>query len=88
MFSYPARLIPDSGGFAVKFRDIPEALTCGATREEAIDLARDALATALDFYFEDERVVPMPSAPKQGDVLIDLPPSVAAKALLLNTMLA
>lgn len=88
MFRYPARLIPDGTGFAVKFRDIPEALTGGATREEAIDMARDALATAMDFYFEDKRVVPMPSAPKRGDVLIDLPASVAAKVLLLNAMLA
>jgi antitoxin HicB len=87
MFRYPARLIPDGAGFAVKFRDIPEALTCGATRDEAIDMARDALATAMDFYFEDERVVPMPSSPKRGDVLVDLPASVSAKVLLLNTML-
>ena len=88
MFRYPARLIPDGTGFAVKFRDIPEALTCGATREEAIDMARDALATAMDFYFEDQRVVPTPSPPKRGDVLVDLPASVAAKVLLLNAMLA
>jgi antitoxin HicB len=66
MFRYPARLIPDGSGFAVKFRDIPEALTCGATREEAIDMAGDALATAMDFYFEDERVVPMPALAALG----------------------
>ena len=88
MFRYPARLIPDGAGFAVKFRDIPEALTCGATREEAVDMASDALATAMDFYFEDKRSVPLPSTPKRGDVLIDLPASAAAKVLLLNTMLA
>lgn len=88
MFRYPARLIPERTGFAVKFRDIPEALTCGSTREEAIDMARDALATAMDFYFEDKRVVPLPSVPRRGDVLIDLPASVAAKVLLLNAMLA
>ena len=87
MFRYPARLIPDGTGFAVKVRDIPEALTGGATRGEAIDMARDALATAMDFYFEDKRVVPSPSAPDPGDVLIDLPASVAAKVLLLNAML-
>lgn len=66
MFRYPARLIPDEGTFAVMFRDIPEALTCGATREEAIDMAGDALVTSMDFYFEDKRPVPMPSAPKRG----------------------
>jgi antitoxin HicB len=81
MFRYPARLIPDDIGFAVKFRDIPEAITCGSTYEEAIDMARDALVTAMDFYFEDKRLVPMPTRPKRGDVLIDLPPSVAAKVV-------
>lgn len=88
MFKYPARLIPDGTGFAVKFRDIPEAITCGDTRDEAIDMAKDALVTAMDFYFEDKRPVPAPSAPKRGDVLIELPPSIAAKVLLLNAMLA
>ena len=73
MFRYPARLIPDGTGFAVKFRDIPEAITCGASREEAIDMAADALVTAMDFYFEDKRPVPSPSGPKRGDVLIELP---------------
>lgn len=88
IFRYPARLVPDGAGYAVKFRDIPEAITCGDTREEAIDMASDALVTAMDFYFEDKRTVPMPSMPKRGDVLIELPISVAAKVLLLNTMLA
>ena len=88
MFKYPARLIPDGTGFAVKYRDIPEAITCGKTREEAIDMAVDALVTAMDFYFEDKRAVPMPSPPKRGDVLIELPASVAAKVLLLNAMAA
>lgn len=88
MFKYPARLIPDGTGFAVKYRDIPEAITCGKTREEAIDMAVDALVTAMDFYFEDKRAVPMPSPPKRGDVLIELPASVAAKVLLLNAMVA
>ena len=88
MFKYPARLIPDDTGFAVQFRDIPEAITCGATREEAIDMAGDALVTAMDFYFDDKRPVPAPSGPKRGDVLVELPPSVTAKVLLLNVMLA
>ena len=50
-------------------------------------LAADALTTAMDFYFEDRRQVPAPSAPKRGQVMIDLPPSVGAKVLLLNEML-
>lgn len=88
LLSFPARITPDGDGFMVQFPDIPEAITCGDTYEEAIDMAADALATAMDFYFEDKRPVPTPSKPKRGQVLIDLPPSIGAKVLLLNEMLA
>ncbi|HEY4067165.1 MAG TPA: type II toxin-antitoxin system HicB family antitoxin [Burkholderiaceae bacterium] len=88
MLSYPARVARDGAGFMVSFPDIPEALTSAATREAALDMAVDALTTAMDFYFEDRRTVPPPSAQKRGQVLIDLPPSVGAKVLLLNEMLA
>jgi len=87
MLSYPARIQRDGEGFVVSFPDIPEALTGSATREEALAMAADALTTAMDFYFEDRRPVPAPSAAKRGQVVIDLPPSVGAKVLLLNEML-
>lgn len=87
MLSYPARVARDGDGFMVSFPDIPEALTGAPSREEALQMAADALVTAMDFYFEDRRPVPVPSEPKRGQVLIDLPPSVGAKVLLLNEML-
>lgn len=86
--SYPATFKADpSGGFVVTFRDIPEAITQGDDEHEATEMAVDALITAMDFYFEDQRKVPMPSAPKRGERLIELPISLAAKVLLLNEML-
>jgi len=88
MLSYPARIAKDGDGFMVSFPDIPEALTGAATKAQALELAADALTTAMDFYFEDRRPVPAPSPPKRGQVLIDLPPSVGAKVLLLNEMIA
>ena len=88
MLSYPARIVRDGEGFMVSFPDIPEALTGAATREEAIAMACDALTTAMDFYFEDRRAVPVPSLPKRGHVMIDLLPSIGAKVLLLNEMIA
>lgn len=84
---YPATFAPDeSGGFVVTFRDIPEAITQGDTEAEALEMAEDALITAMDFYFEDRRLVPQPSRPEAGERLIGLPLSVAAKVLLLNEM--
>jgi len=82
---YPARLAPDpSGGFCVTFRDIPEAITQGDTREDARAMAADALLTAMDFYFEVGRRVPLPSPTRRGEVLVALPLSVAAKVELLD----
>jgi antitoxin HicB len=88
MLSYPARVVRDGEGYMVSFPDIPEALTGGATRELALEMAVDALTTAMDFYFEDRRSVPAPSEPKRGQAMVDLPPSVGAKVLLLNEMIA
>ena len=85
---YPARFKPaPEGGFVVTFRDIPEAITQGETEEEAMEMAEDALLSAMEFYFEDKRLVPLPSNPKRGEQAVSLPPSVWAKVLLLNEML-
>jgi antitoxin HicB len=66
MLRYPAKIKPDTAGYMVSFRDIPEALTGANTREAAKSMAADALLTAMDFYFDDRRPVPMPSPPKSG----------------------
>ncbi|QHI99260.1 type II toxin-antitoxin system HicB family antitoxin [Xylophilus rhododendri] len=83
--NYPASFEPDpDGGFVVTFRDIPEAITQGDTREEAESMAGDALITAMDFYFEEGRLVPPPTKARRREVLVALPLSVAAKVELLN----
>ncbi|MBP1207664.1 antitoxin HicB [Duganella sp. 1411] len=85
---YPSTFTPETGGFVVTFRDIPEAITQGDTEQEALDMARDALITAMDFYFEDRRPVPAPSKAKPGERMISLPINLSAKVLLLNEMLS
>ncbi|NHB88907.1 type II toxin-antitoxin system HicB family antitoxin [Photorhabdus tasmaniensis] len=82
---YPVKFEHDETGWAVMFPDIPEALTGGDTREEALAMARDALVTAFDFYFEDRRKIPAPSL--EGEAFVEVPASIVAKVLLLNTML-
>lgn len=85
---YPARLkLQEEGGYVVTFPDIPEAITQGEEIDDALMHAAEALESALDFYFEDRRPVPLPSKPKRGQDLVELPVSVAAKVLLLNEML-
>ena len=82
--AYPINLIEDTGGYVVTFVDIPEALTQGDTLEEALEMAADALATAMEFYFEDKRAVPAASKPAKGQPTVSLPASIWAKVLLLN----
>lgn len=84
---YPAKIQPDGASFLVTFRDIPEAITSGKTGRHAESMARDALVTAMDFYFEDRRKVPPPSKPRRGEIAVPVAASVAAKVLLLNQMI-
>ncbi|MBO9741455.1 MULTISPECIES: type II toxin-antitoxin system HicB family antitoxin [Xanthomonas] len=84
---FPARIEGTQGDFVLTFRDIPEAITGGATVEEVQALALDCLVTAMDFYFDDRRLVPAPSTPVEDEFLVSLPVSIATKALLLNRMI-
>ena len=84
---YPIRMRRDGSFFLVTFPDIPEAITQGKSEEQALRAAKDALETALDFYFEDSRIVPSPSPLKRRQKFVELPVSLAAKVLLLNEML-
>lgn len=84
---YPAKFeAADEGGYVVTFRDIPEAITQGDDMEDAMEMARDALQSAMEFYFEDGRRVPEPSNLEAGEHLISLPASLWSKVLLLNEM--
>lgn len=84
---YPAKFAKAmEGGYVVTFRDIPEAITQGDNLAEAREMATDVLLSAMDFYFEDHRPVPLPSVVQADEELVELPTSVYAKVLLLNEM--
>ncbi len=62
MFEYPVLLTPaEEGGFVVTFPDVPEAITQGEDKADALLHARDALESALMFYVDDFRPLPTPS---------------------------
>jgi antitoxin HicB len=87
MRGYPVKLRQDGKFILATFPDIPEAITQGNDRAHALEMAREALELALEFYFNDQRPVPLPSEAKRAQPVIHLPPTVAAKVLLLNEML-
>lgn len=62
MFDYPVILTPDDGSVLVTFPDVPEAITFGADEDEALLHAVDALETALSFYVDGRKPLPVPSA--------------------------
>jgi len=85
---YPIHIELDTNGqYLVTFPDIPEAATTADTEGQALVMAVDALESALDFYFDDKRLVPPPSRVKRGQRFVDLPATVTAKAMLHNEML-
>ena len=86
-YVYPGALTPEQeGGFSVSFPDVPEALTCGNDRNEALAMATDALATALAGYVEARWDIPIPSRPTSDQEPIAVPPVVAAKLALYRCM--
>lgn len=88
MLIFPVVVERDGRGYFAHFPDVPEAMTSAASREEVLDMARDALETAIEFYFEDRRQVPTPSKVAPGQDSIELPASLSAKVLLLNEMIS
>ncbi len=87
LYVYPCSLEPeDDGGFFVRFPDIPEALTGGEDRAEALSMAEDCLAVALGVYVEERQAIPSPSPVLNGQVPVAVPAVVAAKLDLYTTM--
>ena len=66
MFDYPVTLTPDGDTVLVSFVDVPEAITFGSDAAEALLQAIDALETALSFYVEARKPLPVASKPKRG----------------------
>lgn len=63
MFKYMANIEDDpDGGFVVMFADVPEAITAGETREEALTNAREALGLALRGILQEGRNLPEPAS--------------------------
>jgi antitoxin HicB len=59
VFGYPYKLErQENGWWLIRFPQIPEALTEGETREEAIKNAKDCLSTALEGYAKAGSVLP------------------------------
>lgn len=85
---YPATFTDDDGTLLVRFRDIPEAITCGDDVDDAMAQAVDCLESAFVFYMDKRLPIPAPSELQDGEHAIYLPVSVQTKLALYSEMLA
>ena len=87
LYAYPCDLAVDEDGrFVATFPNVPEAITDGRDRAEALEMASDALATALAGYVHQHWEIPAPNKAGPDQDLVPLPPIVAAKLALYSVM--
>jgi antitoxin HicB len=86
-YAYAAELLEEPEGITVTFPDVPGAITCGDTRDEALTRAEDALVSMMAALVEDDQPLPRPS-PVRGRPVVSVPALAAAKLALHDAMLA
>lgn len=86
--AYPAALKPDreAGGFTVTFPDLPEAITQGETRVDALAQAADCLEEAIAGRIRRGDEIPLASRSKAAHTVVPVPPLMATKAALYLAM--
>ena len=82
-YVYPCVLhAEEGGGYWVSFPDVKGASTGGFAREEALEMAEDALVAALGAYYNLGEDIPLPSPVGEGQEPVPLQPIAAAKVAL------
>ena len=85
--AYPAKFMRDEDGrVLVTFRDLPEAATDGADRDEARAEAADLLDSALMFRMKYREEMPVPSKARRGEEVVTPDAAVAMKVALYIAM--
>ena len=79
-YAYPCQITLHEGDeFVVSFPDVPGALTGANDRDEALELAEDALSTVLAGYVKLRRPIPVPGPVADGQEIVAVDPVTAAK---------
>jgi len=82
-YLYPVTLVQDEDGqYVATSPDVPEAVTDGASQQQALREMGEALGAALAGYAIEGRNIPTPSEPEPGQRLVPVAPLVAAKLAL------
>ena len=85
--TYPISLEKQAeGGYLVTFPDLPEAITQGESKEEAIDEAVDCLEEAIANRIAMKLDIPVGTRATSQQVTVALPATMAAKTALYLTV--
>ncbi|HLB41416.1 MAG TPA: type II toxin-antitoxin system HicB family antitoxin [Gammaproteobacteria bacterium] len=84
--AYPVILTKDGDNIIAEFPDVPEAMTVGSNKDNALEWAQDALVVALSGYVDEKRDIPKPSKQKASQKTVVLPPLIASKLAIYQAM--
>jgi antitoxin HicB len=88
MLAYPAHIEKQDDGYLVSFPDLENVMTYGATIEEALHNAEEALNGCIESDFERNFVIPSPSAvSEKKEYYVPVAPHIAV-AIMLRTLRA
>lgn len=88
-YVYPARITrAPEGGWNIRFRDLPDAISQAEADEDAVDIAEGCLQAAIEgrLLYHDE--IPEATEARPGEVPVAVPVETAAKAALLACVAA
>lgn len=85
---YSVTITQENEAYVVDFPDIPEAHTVIYDLDDLQSEGMDALESALEFYSESKRLVPLPGKVDKSAQAVRVPTTVAAKIHLFNTWLS
>ena len=88
MLTYPAQIDKQDDGYLVTFPDLENVLTYGATIDEALHNAEEALNGCIESDFERNYIIPSPSSfSREGLFNVPVAPHIAV-AMMLRTLRA
>ena len=86
-FEYPVLLkAAEEGGFIVTCRDLPQLITQGENKEDALTQAADAMDEVFATYMLEGLTFPAPSKTRRGEFSVAPPAETMAKAALYMAM--
>jgi antitoxin HicB len=84
--TYYAKFDRANNGIGVTFRDIPEAITCGFSESEAMEMAVNALELVLAIRAGEGKPLPVPGPHEPGETQVTITPLGAAKIAIILAM--